>query len=62
MYTRDYTTVLSPGYDATTPAAPLKTIWKPGELKLGQKLNRLSPLFRKLDERVIEEDRARMGE
>lgn len=35
--------------------------WKPSELKPGQKLNQPSPLFKKLDEGVIEEERARLG-
>ncbi|MGD8406073.1 MAG: methionine--tRNA ligase [Anaerolineales bacterium] len=37
------------------------TYWKPSELKPGQKLNQPSPLFKKLDESVIEEERARLG-
>jgi methionyl-tRNA synthetase len=35
--------------------------WKSSELKPGQKLNQPSPLFKKLDESVIEEERARLG-
>ncbi len=35
--------------------------WKPSELKPGQKLNQPGPLFKKLDESVIEEERARLG-
>lgn len=35
--------------------------WKPSELKPGQKLNQPSPLFKKLDESVIEEERSRLG-
>ncbi|GAB4490651.1 MAG: methionine--tRNA ligase [Anaerolineales bacterium] len=35
--------------------------WKPGELKPGQKLNPPAPLFKKLDEKIIEEERARLG-
>jgi methionyl-tRNA synthetase len=35
--------------------------WKPSELKPGQKLNQPSPLFKKLDASVIEEERARLG-
>lgn len=49
------------GDDATTPAALLRTTWKPSELKSGQILNQPSPLFKKLDESVIEEERARLG-
>ncbi|MCZ2128515.1 MAG: methionine--tRNA ligase [Anaerolineales bacterium] len=35
--------------------------WKPSELQPNQKLNQPSPLFKKLDESVIEEERARLG-
>lgn len=35
--------------------------WKPSELKPGQKLNQPAPLFKKLEESVIEEERARLG-
>jgi methionyl-tRNA synthetase len=35
--------------------------WKPSELKPGAKLNQPGPLFKKLDESVIEEERARLG-
>ncbi|HUI88188.1 MAG TPA: methionine--tRNA ligase [Anaerolineales bacterium] len=35
--------------------------WKPSDLKPGAKLNQPSPLFKKLDESVVEEERARLG-
>jgi methionyl-tRNA synthetase len=35
--------------------------WEPSELKPGQKLNEPAPLFKKLDEGIIEEERARLG-
>jgi methionyl-tRNA synthetase len=35
--------------------------WKPSELKPGTKLNQPGPLFKKLDEKVVEEERARLG-
>ena len=35
--------------------------WKPSELKPGQKLNQPGPLFKKLEESVAEEERARLG-
>jgi len=35
--------------------------WKPSELKPGQKLNQPGPLFKKLEESVIDEERARLG-
>jgi methionyl-tRNA synthetase len=40
---------------------PLRTQWQPSELKPGQKLNQPGPLFKKLEESVIEEERARLG-
>ncbi len=36
--------------------------WKPSDLKPGARLNQPSPLFKKLEESVIEEERARLGE
>ena len=36
-------------------------IWKPSELKPGAKLNQPSPLFKKLEEQIVEEERARLG-
>jgi methionyl-tRNA synthetase len=35
--------------------------WKPSALQPGQKLNQPGPLFKKLEEKVIEEERARLG-
>jgi methionyl-tRNA synthetase len=35
--------------------------WKPSQLKPGGKLNAPTPLFKKLEESVIEEERARLG-
>jgi len=37
------------------------TYWKPSELKPGAKLNQPAPLFKKLEEKIIEEERARLG-
>jgi len=39
----------------------ISSYWKPSDLKPAQKLNQPSPLFKKLDESVIEEERARLG-
>jgi methionyl-tRNA synthetase len=36
------------------------TYWKPSELQPGKKLNQPSPLFKKLEESVAEEERARL--
>jgi methionyl-tRNA synthetase len=35
--------------------------WKPSELPAGQVLRQPEPLFKKLDESVVEEERARIG-
>jgi hypothetical protein len=35
--------------------------WKPSELKPGAKLNLPAPLYKKLDEKVVEEERERLG-
>jgi methionyl-tRNA synthetase len=35
--------------------------WKPSELKPGAKLKQPEPLFKKLEEKIIEEERARLG-
>jgi methionyl-tRNA synthetase len=35
--------------------------WEPGQLTAGQKLNQPSPLFKKLDPDIAEEERARLG-
>jgi methionyl-tRNA synthetase len=35
--------------------------WTPSELKPGQKLNQPGPLFKKLEDSVVEEERARLG-
>jgi methionyl-tRNA synthetase len=42
-------------------AGAVERQWKPSELKPGQKLEQPSPLFRKLEESLIEEERARLG-
>jgi methionyl-tRNA synthetase len=34
--------------------------WEPGQLPVGQKLQRPSPLFKKLDEDIVEEELARL--
>lgn len=36
--------------------------WKPGYLEPGQVLGEIRPLFRKLDEAIVEEERARLGQ
>jgi methionyl-tRNA synthetase len=37
------------------------TFWKPSQLKPGQKLNQPGPLFKKLEDKIVEEERARLG-
>jgi methionyl-tRNA synthetase len=39
----------------------ISCIWMPSELKPGAKLNQPGPLFKKLEEGVIEEERGRLG-
>jgi methionyl-tRNA synthetase len=46
---------------STSPAAPLRAQWKPSELRPGTNLNQPSPLFKKLEEGLVEEERARLG-
>ena len=41
--------------------ANLSRQWKPSELQPGKKLNQPGPLFKKLEESVVEEERARLG-
>jgi methionyl-tRNA synthetase len=36
-------------------------MWKPSDLRPGAILNQPSPLFKKLEEKVVEEERARLG-
>jgi methionyl-tRNA synthetase len=35
--------------------------WKPSDLQPGAKLNQPAPLFKKLEEKIVEEERARLG-
>jgi methionyl-tRNA synthetase len=44
-----------------SPLSALEAHWKPGDLKPGAKLNQPGPLFKKLEESVIAEERARLG-
>ncbi|MBI5824831.1 MAG: methionine--tRNA ligase [Chloroflexi bacterium] len=43
------------------PSTSLRVQWKPSDLQPGKKLNQPAPLFKKLEESVIEEERARLG-
>ncbi|MDQ3006033.1 MAG: class I tRNA ligase family protein, partial [Chloroflexota bacterium] len=43
------------------PEGDNRTYWKPSDLKPGTKLNQPGPLYKKLEESVIEEERARLG-
>jgi methionyl-tRNA synthetase len=40
---------------------PERVSWMPSQLEPGRRLNEPGPLFKKLDEAVIEEERARLG-
>ncbi len=42
-------------------AGEVEAAWKPSNLEPGKKLNQPGPLFKKLEEGVIEEERARLG-
>jgi len=48
-------------YSALSGGGAVVEAWKPSELKPGQKLNQPGPLFKKLEESVVEEERARLG-
>jgi len=39
----------------------ISSYWKQSELKPGAKLNQPGPLFKKLEEKIVEEERARLG-
>jgi methionyl-tRNA synthetase len=36
--------------------------WKPSDLQPGARFNQPSPLFKKLDEKIVEEERQNLGE
>jgi len=48
-------------YQPVEGGAPGTNLWKPSEIKPGQKLNQPLPLFKKLDEIVAEQERAKLG-
>ena len=56
-----YKAVGRDGREASTPVDLPPDLWKPSDLKPGQKLNQPAPLFKKLDEKVAEEERERLG-
>jgi methionyl-tRNA synthetase len=35
--------------------------WEPGQLPPGQKLQQPAPLFKKLDDEIVEQERSRLG-
>jgi methionyl-tRNA synthetase len=43
------------------PPADSRPRWKPGELQPNQQLRQPSPLFKKLEDSLIEEERGRLG-
>jgi methionyl-tRNA synthetase len=45
----------------TYDAASIDVRWQPSQISIGQKFGVVAPLFKKLDEKIIEEERARMG-
>jgi methionyl-tRNA synthetase len=42
--------------------APASGAWEPSQLKPGQAMRQPEPLYRKLDESIVEEERARLGQ
>jgi len=45
----------------TYDAPSIDVRWRPSALPIGQKFGTVAPLFKKLDEKIIEEERARLG-
>ncbi len=45
----------------TYDASSLDVRWQPGALPIGQKFGTVAPLFKKLDEKIVEEERSRLG-
>jgi methionyl-tRNA synthetase len=45
-------------YDSST----ITVRWEPSELPIGQKFGVVAPLFKKLDEKIIELERAKLGQ
>jgi methionyl-tRNA synthetase len=50
-----------PTRDALAAEAPALSAWMPSSLQPGRRLNPPSPLFKKLDDGVVESERARLG-
>lgn len=44
-------------YDSST----ITVRWEPSQLPVGQKFGTVAPLFKKLDEKIVDEERARLG-
>jgi methionyl-tRNA synthetase len=44
-------------YDSST----ITVRWQPSDLSVGQKFGAVAPLFKKLDEKIVDEERARLG-
>jgi methionyl-tRNA synthetase len=44
-------------YDAST----IDVRWQSSQLPIGQKFGPVAPLFKKLDEKIVEEERAKLG-
>jgi len=45
----------------TYDASAIDVRWQPSSLPIGQKFGPVAPLFKKLDEKIVEEERSRMG-
>jgi methionyl-tRNA synthetase len=48
-------------YRPLAPSASAIEAWKPSQLEPNRQLRQPSPLFKKLDESIVEEERARLG-
>jgi methionyl-tRNA synthetase len=45
----------------TYDASAIDVRWQPSALPIGQKFGPVAPLFKKLDEKIVEEERSRLG-
>jgi len=65
QYTEDVTDSLGTHivlrYRTRRGESPTRPEWRPSDLKPGAKLNEPKPLFKKLEEKIVEEERARLG-
>jgi methionyl-tRNA synthetase len=58
---RDYTETQRTHRALTYDASTITEQWKPSQLPVGQVFGQIAPLFEKLDEKVVAEEKARLG-